>query len=89
MAKVDAQPLVIQTSHISASRYSVANQGRDKMKKITCGELGGACDLSFFAESFEEAAKQSQEHAMQMFKQGDKAHLAAAEKMKTLMFSPL
>ena len=26
---------------------------------------------------------------MQMFKQGDKAHLAAAEKMKTLMFSPL
>ena len=66
------------------------------MKKITCAELGGACDLSFFAESFEEAAKQSQEHAMQsqehamqMFKQGDKAHLAAAEKMKTLMFSPL
>ena len=58
------------------------------MKKITCAELGGACDLSFFAESFEEASKQSQEHAMQMFKQGDKAHLDAAEKMKTLMSSP-
>ena len=50
------------------------------MKKITCAELGGGCDLSFFAESFEEAA-------MQMFKRRDKAHLDAAEKMKTLMSS--
>ena len=58
------------------------------MKKITCAELGGGCDLSFFTESFEEAAKQSQEHAMQMFKLRDKAHLDAAEKMKTLMSSP-
>ena len=58
------------------------------MKKITCAELGGACDLSFFAESFEEAAKQSQEHAIQMFKLRDKAHLDSAENMKTLMSSP-
>ena len=33
--------------------------------------------------------KQSQEHAMQMFKQGDKTHLDAAEKMKALMSSQL
>ena len=59
------------------------------MKKITFAELGGGCDLSFLAESFEEAAKQSQEHAMQMFKLRDKAHLDAAEKIKTLMSSPL
>ena len=39
-------------------------------------------------ESFEEATKQSQENAMQMFKRRDKAHLDAAEKMKTLMSSP-
>ncbi len=89
MAGVYLQLLVIQTTHLHAFRYSVANQWRDKMKKITCAELGGACDLSIFAESFEEAAKQSQEHAMQMFKQEDKAHLAAAEKMKTMMSSPV
>ena len=62
---------------------------RGQMKKITCAELGGGCDLSFFAESFEETAKQSQEDAMQMFQQKDKVHLDAAEKMKTLMSSPL
>ena len=41
-----------------------------------------------FSESFEEAVKQSPEHTMQMFKQREKAHLDAAEKMKTLMSSP-
>ena len=45
--------------------------------------------MSLFAESFEDAAKQSEEHAMQMFKQGDKAHLDAAEKMKAPMPSQL
>ena len=59
------------------------------MKKITCRELGGACDLEFTGDSFEEVGKQSQEHAMQMFKQKDKLHLEAAEKMKALMSSPL
>ncbi len=57
------------------------------MKKITCAELGGGCYISLFAGSVEEAAKQGQEHTMQMFKQRDKAHLDAAEKMKTLMSS--
>lgn len=59
------------------------------MKKITCAELGGGCDLSFFAESFEEAAKKRQEHAMQMFQKKDEVHLDEAEKMKILMSSPL
>ena len=51
--------------------------------------MGGAYDLSLFAESFEDAAKQSKEHTMQIFKQVDKAHLDAAEKMKALMSSQL
>ena len=59
------------------------------MKKITCAELSGGCYFSFFAESFEEAAKKRQEHAMQMFQKKDEVHLDEAEKMKILMSSPL
>jgi predicted small metal-binding protein len=59
------------------------------MKKISCRELGGACDLEFTGDSFEEVGKQSQEHAIKMFQQKDELHLEAAEKMKALMSSPL
>jgi len=62
---------------------------RGQMKKITCAELSGGCYLSFFTESFEEAAKKRQEHAMQMFQKKDEVHLDEAEKMKILMSSPL
>lgn len=58
------------------------------MKSMTCRELGGACDQTFTAETFEEMAALSRKHGMEMFQQGDAAHLEAMEKMKALMQSP-
>jgi len=55
------------------------------MKKMTCNDLGGACDLEFTAETFEEMKKLSQEHGMEMFQANDKAHLDAMNKMKSTM----
>lgn len=34
---------------------------------MTCKQLGGACDIDFWSESFEEIAKQSKKHGMEMF----------------------
>lgn len=36
------------------------------MKKMTCKQLGGACDLEFKAETFEEMAELSKKHGMDM-----------------------
>lgn len=58
------------------------------MKTMTCKQLGGACDLEFHAETFEEMAELSKNHGTEMFKKGDKAHLEAMEKMKVLMKDP-
>ena len=58
------------------------------MKSMTCKQLGGACDKKFRAESFEEIAQQSKQHGMEMFQQGDAAHLEAMNKMKHLMTDP-
>ena len=58
------------------------------MKTMTCKQLGGACDLEFSAETFEEIAALSKFHGMEMFQKGDEAHLAAMNEMKVLMNSP-
>ena len=58
------------------------------MKSMTCKDLGGACDLKFEAETFEEIATQSKAHGMDMFKKGEKAHLEAMLKMTELMKNP-
>jgi hypothetical protein len=58
------------------------------MKTMTCIQLGGACDLEFHSESFEEIAKLSKKHGMEMFQAGDKAHLDAMNKMMELMQKP-
>ncbi len=58
------------------------------MKTMTCKQLGGACDLEFQAETFEEMAQLSQEHGKEMFEKGDEAHLKAMEKMRKLMQDP-
>ena len=58
------------------------------MKTMTCKQLGGACDLEFHAETFDEMAKQSHEHGTEMFKAQDTAHLEAMGKMKDLMKEP-
>lgn len=57
------------------------------MKTMTCRELGGACDLEFHANTFDEIAQMSQKHGKEMFQRGDKAHLEAMNKMKALMQS--
>ncbi len=58
------------------------------MKTMTCKQLGGACDTSFHANSFEEMAELSKKHGMEMFQKGDKDHLAAMNEMKELMKTP-
>ncbi len=58
------------------------------MKTMTCNQLGGACDKKFSAETFNEIADMSKRHGMEMFQQGDEAHLEAMNKMKSLMQQP-
>lgn len=55
------------------------------MKKMTCRQLGGACDIEFHGNTFEEIAEQSKKHGMEMFRMGEEAHLKAMEKMKDLI----
>jgi len=58
------------------------------MKTKTCKQLGGACDKEFRANTFEEIAEISKEHAMDMHQAGDEAHLKAMGEMQELMQSP-
>jgi len=58
------------------------------MKTMTCKQLGGACNQTFHANSFEEMAELSKKHGMEMFQKGDKDHLAAMNEMKVLMQAP-
>jgi predicted small metal-binding protein len=58
------------------------------MKTMTCRQLGGACELEFRADNFEEMAELSKQHGMEMFQKSDEAHLQAMEKMKGLMSDP-
>ncbi|MCB0600743.1 MAG: hypothetical protein KDC28_05930 [Saprospiraceae bacterium] len=57
------------------------------MKRMTCRQLGGACDQEFFADTFEEMAKQSQAHGKEMFQKQDMAHLQAMQTMQKMMQS--
>ena len=63
--------------------------GEGEMKKITCKELGGACEQAFLSDSFADVARQSRQHAMEMFAKNDTDHLQAVERMKTLMTTPM
>ena len=58
------------------------------MKTMTCRQLGGACEMEFTAETFEEIAEMSKKHGSEMFQKGDEPHLAAMEEMKDLMKVP-
>ena len=58
------------------------------MKTMTCKQLGGACNLTFQATTFEEIAELSKKHGMEMFQANDQEHLKAMGEMKTLMQSP-
>lgn len=58
------------------------------MKKMTCKQLGGACEQVFEANTFEEIAELSKQHGMEMFQKKDSAHMAAMGEMQKLMQSP-
>ena len=58
------------------------------MKTMTCKQLGGACDMKFQANTFEEMAQLSKEHGMQMFQQQDEDHLKIIQEMTVLMQDP-
>lgn len=55
------------------------------MKTMTCKQLGGACELEFTANTFEEIAAMSKQHGMEMFEAGDQSHLNAMTAMRELM----
>lgn len=58
------------------------------MKTMTCKQLGGACDLEFRAETFEEMAELSKAHGMEMYQKSDPAHQQAMAEMQQLMQDP-
>lgn len=58
------------------------------MKTMSCKQLGGACDLEFHADSFEDMAKQSQAHGKAMFEQNETLHMEAMMAMSQLMKAP-
>ena len=58
------------------------------MKTMTCKQLGGACDMKFQANTFEEMAEMSKKHGMEMFQAVDADHLKAMNEMKTIMQTP-
>ena len=57
------------------------------MKTMTCNQLGGACELLFHGNNFEEIVAQSKQHGMEMFQQADQPHLDAMTAMKKVMQS--
>jgi hypothetical protein len=57
------------------------------MKSMTCNQLGGACDVVFSGETFDDLASQSQQHGREMMTSGDEAHLAAMNEMMEIMKS--
>ena len=56
---------------------------------MTCRQLGGACDEEFTAETFDEIAELSKNHAMEMHGKGDEAHIKAMGEMMELMRDPV
>jgi predicted small metal-binding protein len=55
------------------------------MKTMTCNQLGGACDVEFHANTFEEIAELSKKHAHEMHEKGDEAHIKVMQEMMELM----
>jgi len=58
------------------------------MKTMTCKQLGGACDQTFTANTFDEIAMMVSKHAREMVQQGDAAHIEAMNEMRNQMGSP-
>ncbi|MFA9390662.1 MAG: hypothetical protein ACERKD_12690 [Prolixibacteraceae bacterium] len=58
------------------------------MKKMTCIQLGGACDKVFHANTFDEMAELSKAHGMEMFQLGDDAHMDALGQLMDIVKTP-
>ena len=58
------------------------------MKTMTCKQLGGACEQTFSADTFDEIAMMVSKHAREMVQQGDTAHIEAMNEMRNKMNSP-
>jgi predicted small metal-binding protein len=58
------------------------------MKTMTCKELGGACNETFSANTFDEIAMLVSHHAREKVQQGDAAHIDAMNEMRKNMTSP-
>ena len=56
----------------------------EAMKKLTCKELGGACDDEITGETFQEMGENSRNHVMGLMEKGDTSHNEAMEKMKNM-----
>lgn len=52
------------------------------MKKLTCRDLGGACDEQITGDSFSEVGSKCRTHVMEQMNNGDEAHQAAAASMQ-------
>lgn len=55
---------------------------------MTCKELGGACQQTFRAGTFDEIAMMVSKHAREMVQLGDAAHIEAMNTMRQAMTSP-
>ncbi|MCY9874104.1 DUF1059 domain-containing protein [Vibrio barjaei] len=55
---------------------------------MTCRQLGGACDVVFEAETFEQIAELSKQHGMEMYQKQEPAHLDAMNKIQAMMQNP-
>lgn len=58
------------------------------MKTMTCRQLGGACDQTFTADTFDEIAMMVSKHAREMVQQGEATHIEAMNEMRKSMSSP-
>lgn len=58
------------------------------MKSMTCRQLGGACDIEFKANTFDEMASQSRQHGMEMMEKGVQDNLKAMQEMRDMMMNP-
>lgn len=58
------------------------------MKTMTCKQLGGACNQTLSANTFDELAMLASKHAREKVQQGDAAHIEAMNAMRTAMTSP-
>jgi predicted small metal-binding protein len=58
------------------------------MKTMKCKQLGGACDKEFQANTFDEIVELSKSHGKEMFQIQDADHLAAMQKISSLMQKP-